>query len=189
MGGSTCSTGKATPVRCVVSYNLLTLFYDTACFRSLFDYMMESFHYYNHMDWPCGADYKKMVIMNVLVACLSSKRTLHPWNFVKTSEPEHSFRGFYYNFIDTCCYHVWTVLWLVHAEVGTSKKKLEIAELDLAIIPVIEMFVNLLKYSVNAKQSSAETSTCTIARNAFKVLIHSQQSLWLHARTFQPSKK
>ena len=40
-----------------------------------------------------------MAILNVSVACLSTKRTLFPWNIVSESEPEHSFRDLFYESI------------------------------------------------------------------------------------------
>ena len=40
-----------------------------------------------------------MAIINVSVACLSTKWTLFPWNIVSASEPEHSFHDFFYESI------------------------------------------------------------------------------------------
>ena len=62
----------------------------------------------------------KMAILNVSVACLSTKRTLFPWNIVSTSEPEHSFRDFFYESILPRIPSMSELPYdLVHAVVGT----------------------------------------------------------------------
>ena len=63
----------------------------------------------------------------------------------------------------------------MHAAVGANKEKMDKVDLDLPVITVVKSFGRLLKYSVNEKGSSAHTSSMT--RNAFEVLLASQQSL------------
>ena len=117
-----------------------------------------------------------MAIVNVSVACLSTKRTLFPWNIVSTSKPEHSFRDFFYKSIQPHIPSASELSYdLVHAAVGANKEKMDKVDLDLPIIPVVESFGRFLKYSVNEKGSSAGTSSMT--RNAFEVLLASQRSL------------
>ena len=117
-----------------------------------------------------------MAIVNVSVACLSTKWTLFPWNIVSASEPEHSFRDFFYKSIQPHIPSTSELSYdLVHAAVGANKEKMDKVDLDLPVIPVVESFGRFLKYSVNEKGSSAGTSSMT--RNAFEVLLASQQSL------------
>ena len=63
---------------------------------------------------------------------------------------------------------------LVHAEVGTSKEKLDKIDLDLPLVPVVDTFGRFVKYSVCV---CVEESATTTARNAFDVLMASQQAL------------
>ena len=117
-----------------------------------------------------------MAIVNVSVACLSTKWTLFPWNIVSASEPEHSFRDFFYKSIQPHIPSTSELSYdLVHAAVGANKEKMDKVDLDLPVIPVVESFGRFLKYSVNEKGSSAGTSSMT--RNAFEVLPASQRSL------------
>ena len=76
-----------------------------------------------------------MSFVNVSVVCLSSKRTLLPWNIVRASKSEHSLRGFYYSSIQTHIASTSELSYgLVHVEVGTSKEKMDKVGLELPII-------------------------------------------------------
>ena len=113
-----------------------------------------------------------MAIVNVSVACLSTKRTLFPWNTVNASKPEHSFRDFFYKSIQLRIPSTSELSYdLVHAAVGANKDKVDKVDLELPIIPVVESFGRFLKYSVNEKGPSAGTFSMT--RNAFEVLLAS----------------
>ena len=60
-----------------------------------------------------------MAILNVAVACLSTKWTLFPWNIVSASEPEHSLCDFFYESILPCIPSMSELSYnLVHAAVG-----------------------------------------------------------------------
>ena len=80
-----------------------------------------------------------MAFVNVLAACLSTKRTLLPWNAVRTAKPGYSFRGFYYDSLQTRITSTFELSYdLVCAEVGTGKEKTDNVDLDLPVIPVVE---------------------------------------------------
>ena len=117
-----------------------------------------------------------MAIVNVSVACLSTKRTLFPWNIVSASEPEHSFRDFFHESILPRIPSTSDLSYdLVHAVVGANKEKMDKVDLDLPVIPVVDSFGRFLRYSVNEERSSVGASEMT--KNAFEVLLASQRSL------------
>ena len=77
-------------------------------------------------DTACGSlwrnDIVKMMILNVCVVCLSSKKTILPWNIVSASEAEHTFHEFFRSRQANTS----MVSFDLHkAEVGTSKDKLD----------------------------------------------------------------
>ena len=77
-----------------------------------------------------------MAIVNIYAACLSTKRTLFPWNIVSTSELEHSF----HDFIESILPRIPStskLYDLVHAAVGAIK--IDKVDLDLPIIPGIDL--------------------------------------------------
>ena len=87
-----------------------------------------------------------MAIVNVSVACLSTKRTLFPWNIVSASKPEHSFHNFFYESIQPRIPSTSELSYdLVHAAVGANKEKMDKVDLDLPVIPVVES-VTFYKY-------------------------------------------
>ena len=93
-----------------------------------------------------------MAIVNVSVACLSTKRTLFPWNIGSASEPGHSFCDFFYESIQPCIPSTSELSYdLAHAAVGANKEKMDKVDLDLPVISVVESFGRFLKYSVNEK--------------------------------------
>ena len=133
---SSVNNGKAT-----VSHFPPASFCRTACFRSLFDHMTKIFIIaISLLSMQCWL--LKLAIVNVSVACLSTKRTLFPWNIVSASELEHSFRDFFYESIQPCIPSMSELSYdLVHAAVGANKEKMDKVDLDLPVIPVVESFV------------------------------------------------
>lgn len=119
-----------------------------------------------------------MAILNVSVVCLSTKTTTLPWNIVCASESEHSFRNFFEQSIRPCIPSTSIVsLIIVKVEVGTSKDKLDLVDLNLVIGRVVESFGRFVKYSVRKKELSPCPVTSDVKRNAFEVLMDSQRSL------------
>ena len=55
---------------------------------------------------------------------------------------------------------------LVKAEVGTSKDKLDLVDLNLDIGPVVESFGRFVKYSVREKEQSPGTGSSSVKKNA-----------------------
>jgi methyl coenzyme M reductase beta subunit len=58
--------------------------------------------------------------------------------------------------------------------VGTSKEKVDGVDLDLPVVPVVESFGRFVKYAVRVNE---EEETPASTRNAFEVLMASQQAL------------
>ena len=101
----------ATPIWLIVSHFPPASFCHTACFRSLFDHVTKIFIIaINWLSTRCWL--LKMAIVNVSVACLSTKRTLFPWNTVSASKPEHSILSWLFLRIHIAAYsqHVWIVI-------------------------------------------------------------------------------
>ena len=96
---------------------------------------------------------------------------------MSASDREHSFRDFY----DFCIQQRISsnTYDLVHAELGTSKEKMDRVDLDLPVVTVVESFGRFLKYLVKQKQKEGEScsSTASTLRNAFDVLMSSQRAL------------
>ena len=115
-----------------------------------------------------------VVLINVCVTCLTSKKTLLPWNIKSESDEHLSFRDF---FTASILPHIPTTssatyYELVRAEVGTSKEKVDGVDLDLPVVPVVESFGRFMKYAVRVNE---EEEIPTATRNAFEVLMASQQ--------------
>ena len=75
---------------------------------------------------------KMVVLFNMCVSCLSSKKTLLPWNILSEDDQEVSFRHFFLSSIHSRLPTTSSAerYDLVHAEVGTSKEKLDKVYLD-----------------------------------------------------------
>ena len=117
-----------------------------------------------------------VVLINVCVTCLTSKKTLLPWNIKSESDEHLSFRDY---FTASILPHIPTTssatyYELVRAEVGTSKEKVDGVDLDLPVVPVVESFGRFVKYAVRVNE---EEDIPTATRNAFEVLMASQQAL------------
>ena len=87
-----------------------------------------------------------MAILNVSVVCLYTKTTILPWNIICVSEAEHSFRDFFEHSIRPCLPSTFIKSWidLVKVEVGTSKDKMDLVDLNLVTGPVMSLLVSFL---------------------------------------------
>ena len=78
--------------------------------------------------------------INVCVAC-TNKTTILPWNIVKADDREYSFRDFYVSCIEQRVPSTQEVTYeLVRAELGSSKEKMDLVDLELPVITVVESF-------------------------------------------------
>ena len=118
-----------------------------------------------------------VICINVCVACLTSKTTILPWNIVSASYREHSFLRFLW-FLHPVAYFLRILTtWFMLS--WAPPKKMDRVDLDLPVVTVVELCGRFLKYLVEQKQKEGEScsSTASTSRNAFDVLMSSQQAL------------
>ena len=103
-----------------------------------------------------------MMIANVSVTHLLSKKTLLSWNIckqVKMNTPfviflMHQYMHVSPAHLNSCTYDI------VSAEVDFTKEKMDKVDLDFHVIPVIESFGRFVKYYVNEKEELVIVLVC-----------------------------
>ena len=125
-------------------------------------------------------------IVNVIVFCKSTNRTLFPWQIAKIHPPSATFRSFFAEVISTKMVPRpdGTVGSISEVFVGKRKDLLDLVDPDLQIIEVTPTFGHFIKYYVRASECTVTTTTTTTTtvysqlngqcRNAFQIMMAAQ---------------
>jgi len=128
-------------------------------------------------------------IVNVIVFCKSTNRTLFPWQIAKIHPPSATFRSFFAEVISTkmAPRPDGTVGSISEVFVGKRKDLLDLVDPDLQIIEVTPTFGHFIKYYVRdrpASECTVTTTTTTVysqlngqCRNAFQIMMAAQTEL------------